>query len=1017
MAKKKSNTPTKKVPAKRTDVQLNNKKFPIAAIGASAGGLKAIELLFEKLPANTGVGFIVIQHASPDQKSILGDIIRKITTMKVFEAENAMEVQPNCVYVVQRNQKTEISNRILTSVESVATRGIRLSIDFLFRSLAKDQKENAICIILSGTGADGTLGMKAIKENGGIAIAQSPSSAAYEDMPQNAINTGLIDYILKPEDIPEKLLFYIEDLSKQKPDKDLLTFIDEKWLQKILTYLHAKTGHNFLSYKHNTIKRRLNRRMTVNQIEKIEDYYQYLTENKNELDSLFRELLIGVTNFFRDKEAFESLKSKVLPLILDKGDANHPIRIWVPGCSTGEEAYSLAIMFYDELQKGHMDTKLQIFATDIDSNSVSLARQGVFPASISMDIPKVILDRHFTKKDDLYRINKNIREMIVFAEQSVIKDPPFSKLDLISCRNLLIYLSSELQQRILPLFNYALNSEGFLFLGSSETLGKSAKLFNIIDRRWKLFKVNKPFAIAASFPEFPTFLNTDTPDFKISEMKGEAPKQNFFKKIVETALLNNFEPAIVLVDDRYHIHYVHGRTGKYLELAEGNQDSGILNMAGKGLRAHLTTALLKAAKDKETVEYKNIHVDTRRDSQRINLSVVPVASSESAQNLMLVVFEDIEDESAKQKRVENTNSDEAPTIKALDKELQTTQNRLQFTVEELEATNEELKSTNEELQSSNEELQSTNEELETSKEELQSLNEELVTVNSEHQIKIEELATVNNDLNNLLSNTDIGTVFLDNELRIKKFTPKVTKIINLIETDIGRPIEDIVNKLDYENIEIEAQNVLDTLNTKEVELKTKNDEWYLMRLLPYRTTENYIEGVVITFVDITKVKQAELERNDFLKSKVDDERVNQELNEYIVGLKEKIKNDLRISKEKFSKVFQLNTLMMVITNLKSGIIIEANDMYTKHTGFNNKELIGKSTTELKLWKTNNQRTEMLALLKKNRKVQNLEVEFRTKKGEIRKGSFSGQIIDLDGKQCLLSTIINITEPKKNDQEP
>lgn len=929
MATEKNNT-------KKTNLQIENiaipkesTNFPIVAIGASAGGLIAIEQFFKKMPIDSGIGFVVIQHAAPDQHSILGDLIHKVTKMKVYEVEDGMEVKPNCIYVIPRNHETEILNKKLLHTATDIKRGMKLSVDFLFSSLAIDQKENAICIILSGSGSDGTHGVKAIKENGGVAIAQSPSSATYDDMPQNAINTGLIDFILKPEDIPEKLINYIPNIANPSSEKIINITINENYIPKIITYLHSKTGHDFSLYKQNTIIRRISRRMTVNKIEKIENYYEYLRDNYEEVEIFFSELLIGVTNFFRDPEAYEVLKEKIVSRILHKRDFTQPIRIWISGCSTGEEAYSMAILFYDEMRKKNQEYKLQIFATDIDSNAITTARQGIYPANIVADVPKELLHKYFTKAEDTFCINKNIREMIVFAEQSVIKDPPFSKLDLISCRNLMIYLSPELQERILPLFNYSLNNDGFLFLGSSETLGKSAQLFSVIDRRWKLFKVNKTFAALENFTDV-------NPLYKFTAKKTniqQVPKSKHlsFIQIVENTLLKNFKSTIVLIDEKYQIHYVHQRTGRYLELAEGNQNTGIIEMAREGLRVHLTTALLKVISDKKPVYYENINVKTNGNYQLINLSVLPVKQPDEAKGLMLVVFEDIENKTKDEVQNQEIIDADNPNIKALDNELKTTKNRLRFTIEELEATNEELKSTNEELQSSNEELQSTNEELETSKEELQSVNEELVTVNSEHQNKIEELAIVNNDLNNLLSNTDIGTIFLDNELCIKKFTPKITNIIRLIETDIGRPLEDIVIKLNYNELVVDAQTVLNTLNTKEIEVSTKDNKWYLLRIMPYRTIDNYIDGVVITIIDITKIKSAE---------KV---------------LKEK---ELLYSEEKFKSALKSSSHSITIAYVNRDL--RYTGIYNPHSDFKVEDLIGKRDTEL----SNNEGTVQLEELKK-----------------------------------------------------
>jgi two-component system, chemotaxis family, CheB/CheR fusion protein len=870
--------------------------FPIVGIGASAGGLAAFEDFFSGMPADKepGMAFVLVQHLAPDHKSILSDLIQRYTRMQVFEVEDGMVVQPNCAYIIPPNRDMAFMNGTLELIEPSAPRGQRLPIDFFFRSLAQDQGERAICIVLSGTGSDGTLGVRAIKGAGGMAMAQSPASTEYDSMPRSAIATGQVDYELPPAEMPAQLIAYVSHAF----DRRFQSFIPptpktENTLKKIFVLLHTQTGHDFSMYKLSTIQRRIERRMAVNQIETEDSYVKFLQQTPGEVDALFRDLLIGVTNFFRDPEAFKALEEQVIPQLFAGKPVNATIRVWVPGCSTGEEAYSIAILLTERQEKMKQSFKAVVFATDVDAHSIANARAGLYPASIAADISPERLARFFRREPDgSFRIHKAIRDMLVFSEQDVIKDPPFSKLDLISCRNLLIYMGGELQKKIISLFHYALNPGSFLFLGTSETVGEFANIFAVLDRKSKLYQRKEDFLSSQHLTRgsfLPPIKGLETanlhPEGKRSNLAMQ-PNRLPVRELTEQALLRHTVPAAVLVTAQGDILYLHGRTGMYFELAPGEGGiSNILKMAREGLRRNLTTALHKAATTKELVYLPGLRVKTNGDFTSINLTVQPVAASSDGiyspafdaslypdlDMLYLVILaaaRPSEHEPAQKNHGKesadseglNESAEADALVIALKQELRAKEEYLQSTNEELETANEELKSSNEEMQSVNEELQSTNEELETSKEELQSVNEELSTVNSELQAKLADLSRVNNDMNNLLAGTGIATVFVDHQLRILRFTPSATGIINLIMSDIGRPVNHILSNLvSYDHLAADIQSVLDSLLPKVVEVQSNAGPWYMMRIQPYRTLDNVIEGAVLTFVDISETKKTKLE--------------------------------------------------------------------------------------------------------------------------------------------------------------
>jgi two-component system, chemotaxis family, CheB/CheR fusion protein len=830
----------------------------VVGIGASAGGLEALEQLFKAMPTNTGMAFVVIQHLSPNHKSIMGSLLAKHTSLAMAEIEDGLTVEADHVYLAPPGKNVALINRTFQLLEPVETRGMALPIDFFFRSMSEEMSEKAICIVLSGTASDGTLGLKEVKGRGGMAMVQAPESARYVGMPRSAIDTGLVDFILPPDEMPSQLLRYVKHpyLVTHEP----LAVPEKKsvnHIQKAFAIVRTHTGHDFSNYKKTTILRRMERRMAVNQIEKMEDYLRYLQENPSERTRLFRDLLIGVTSFFRDAEPFKTLQG-ALPELLRDRDPNRALRVWVAGCSTGEEAYSLAILLQETMEKERKAFDIQVFASDIDSRAIETARDGVYPESISAAVSKERLNRFFGEEDNTYRISKKIRDMIVFSVHNVIKDPPFSRIDLLSCRNLLIYMEGILQKKLLPLFHYALRPNGLLFLGTSESIGEFRDLYETVDAKGKLFRKKEQVVERQAPYHIGHYGATIDYDGDRDKDVKELPDPLDLQQAAERIILDAYAPPGVLVNQNYEIVHFMGQTERYLSPPKGRATFHILKMVRESLKSALTAALHNAFRSGETVRTRGLRLKRGEELQVLDLTVQPVMQK-GIGPLMVVVFEEKTPpgESAETGKTPHPEDGNGQTVTGLQQELASTREYLQTLIEEQETSNEELKSTNEELQSVNEELQSTNEELETSKEELQSTNEELMTVNTELQKKVEELSKTNDDMTNLLASTDIATVFLDTGLSVKRFTPQAAKIFHLISTDMGRPLADIASRLKDFPLIREAGNVLDTLKVHQAEVASTEGTVYDLHIRPYRTVDNVIDGVVVTLVDISQRKTAE----------------------------------------------------------------------------------------------------------------------------------------------------------------
>jgi len=832
--------------------------FAIVGIGASAGGLEAFEQFFRRVPAGCGLGFVLVPHLDPSHASILTDILQRCTAMPVVEASDQIRVEPEHVYVIAPNRDMAIfEGRLQLSIPE-DRRGHRMPIDDFLRSLAQDRGQAAVGIILSGTGTDGTEGLRAIVQGGGVGLVQDPTMAKYAGMPRNAIDAGVATRVLAVEEMPAALLAGRHRAADEPASAGKAQLLPEGGVVRILMLLRSATGHDFSMYKKSTLRRRIERRMAQHELADIDAYGRYLKEHPAEAQILFKEMLIKVTAFFRDPEAFVALKRDVLPGLVDDKPDDYTLRVWVAGCSSGEEAYSICIVLREHLQESGRHLRIQLYATDLDEEAIGVARAGLYPASIAADVSADRLRRFFVKEDTAYRVKKEIRESVVFAVQNVIKDPPFTRMDLISCRNLLIYLEPQLQDRLLREFHYALKPGAVLMLSPSESTGDHAELFAALSRKWKLYRaVHRvaPIRTAAG----PSLAWADNGAKAGREAVAHKPAPDI-GELTRRALIEAYAPTSVVADLRGNIVYVHGDTGRYLRPAPGQPTLNVIDMAREGLQMDLREALLEAASRPGTAVERTAALGSQSGAPRVRISIRGLRDADAGQDLLVVSLRDIEaGASAKSARRPRAGaSAQAQRAEELARELAYMRQNLQATIEEQQASNEELKSSNEELQSTNEELQSTNEELETSKEELQSLNEELVTVNAELQSKIEQLADVQSDMKNLLDNMNGGTIFLDRKLAIRRYTRDAARIYRLVATDVGRPLADIkcLALGDDPLIEL-AQRVLDTLVPGERELRTVGGASFLARMQPYRTLDNVIDGVVMTFTDISPRVAAE----------------------------------------------------------------------------------------------------------------------------------------------------------------
>ncbi|MBX9256886.1 PAS domain-containing protein [Desmonostoc muscorum CCALA 125] len=865
--KSQSNSNTDKASNNEQEQENQKELFPIVAMGASAGGLEAFTRLLSHLPNDTGMAFVVIQHLSPNQKSLLSEILSRTTQMPLQEVQDGVVVEPNHVYVIPPNAKMIISEGVLKLLPREKTRGHFMTVDAFFISLAEERGNKAIAIVLSGGDADGTRGLEFIKGAGGITFAQCEDTARVSSMPSTAIASGYVDFILTPEEIAQELTKisrhpYIACKTPAQPTEALP---EGDALSTIFNLLRTSTGVDFTHYKQTTLKRRISRRMILYKLEKLEDYVRYLQQNPVEVNALYQDVLITVTNFFRDSEAFEALKTKVFPSIIKERTPESPIRIWVAGCSTGEEAYSIAICLLEYLTKQGINLPIQIFATDINEVMIDKARNGIYKPSQIANVSPERLQRFFVQVEGGYQISKAVRELCVFARQNLIGDPPFSRLDLITCRNVLIYLGSSVQKKLLPIFHYGLKPTGYLMLGTSETVGEFTDLFALIDRKYKIYSRKiAPARMGIDLIANPYPTEIVNPQPIVNE---DAWNDLEIQKEADRIILNQYAPVGVVINNDLEILQFRGQTSPYLEPAPGRPSFNLLKMAKADLRLELRTAIHQAKKRQQQITKEGLQIRDDDQVRQVKIDVIPFKSPPVVESYFLVLFEDISSsatttsQSASDRNVtsrQQQRRDQEETTRLQD-ELATTKEYLQSIIEEQQATNQDLRAANEEILSSNEELQSTNEELETAKEEIQATNEELNTINDELQRRNIESTQVSNDLLNLLSSINIPILMLGGDLQIRRFTPTAQVMFNLIPADVGRPFSDINHNLNVPDLHEQILEVINSLNLKTEEVQDQNGHWYDLRIRPYRTIDNKIDGAVLVLVDINNLKRSAVE--------------------------------------------------------------------------------------------------------------------------------------------------------------
>lgn len=841
--------------------------FPVVGVGASAGGLTAVTSFFKHMPVDSGMAFVVVQHLSPKHHSDLDQLLRRVTKMPVLQPEGTVQIEKDHVYVIPPARQLSMNDGYLRSSALHRPRGRQVAVDLFFRSLARVHRSRAVAVVLSGIGADGAMGLKRIKEEGGITLSQLPEEAEYGDMPRAAIATGAVDWILPVADMPKKLVELWSNAQqillpgaspgapapgRQDPERSF-----EEALRDIMVLLRARTGHDFIHYKRATVLRRLARRLQVTGVPDLFSYLTYLHAHPDEAQALLKDLLIGVTHFFRDRETFEALERDVIPRLFDApGIRTEPVRVWAPGCATGEEAYSLSILLCEHAKTLASPPEIQVFATDIDAAAIAVGRAGAFPESIVADVPAARLRAYFEHDAHQYLVRKEVREKVLFAPHNLLRDPPFSKLDLICCRNLLIYVERGIQQDVLEMFHFALRPGGYLFLGSSESADSASKYFSVVDKRNRIYRAN-------AVPHSGRYLNMPlgNPYGRAGHpAEGRAARQQASYGEIHRRLLDQLAPASVLIDADANIIHLSEKAGRYLRYSAGLPSHHLVNLALTELRPELRTAIFQVGQTGSTLVVGPIRVQRDEAFSNVTITVQPVQDTLAAGQLLLVLFDEQPlsgDGGRAAGSAAAAGGVDEPMVRQLEEELKRTRDQLQATIEQSQTSNEELRASNEELQAINEELRSTTEELETSKEELQSINEELITVNHELKMKVEETGRINDDLQNLMSANDIATVFVDRSLSIKRFTPAATQIFSIIPGDVGRSLLDITHRLRYPELAGDAQEAFLSLRSIEREVSGPEQRWFLARILPYRTGDDRIDGAVLTFVDITSRRQAE----------------------------------------------------------------------------------------------------------------------------------------------------------------
>jgi two-component system CheB/CheR fusion protein len=835
-------------------IETDNLPSCYIGIGASAGGLEAIESFFDQMPPVSGFAFIVVQHLSPHFKSLMTELLSKRTQMPVYKIEDGMVVNANSIYMIPPSKYVTLFHGKLLLKDQDRTQGVNLPIDVFFQSLAEDQGEKAIAIVLSGTGSDGTRGIRKIKEMGGMIMVQTQESAKFDGMPRSALNTGLVDFVLSPEQMPPQLLSFTKHPYAQKATFNEKLIASDNSITRVFSLLREHHKIDFTYYKPSTILRRIERRMTVNQVHELKDYVIFMENYPAEITALYRELLIGVTSFFRDPEAFAIVKEKILPEIFERVTGRE-VRLWTTACSTGEEAYTLAILCLETMAALGKTVEVKIFATDVDRHALTLAGSGIYPESIAADLDSELLAKYFQRKDDNYHVVRKLREMVVFAQHNVVKDPPFTNIDFLSCRNLLIYLQPILQKKALEFFNFALNSQGVMLLGTSESLGELTDFFDVIDAKWKLFRSKgKRRLVGFSLDSATTYDAISQRSYAQTLSRVSNEDDRFLERFLQTFTDDDNQLLAIVVTEKGELVYTLYDKQKYLVTPLGRSSYDVHKMILKDLAVPFAASLQKVFKSQKEIRYSSISLRKEQGYQTVQMRIKPLPEKKGQISYAAVFIEKNNPNTICQNE---SHSEHYDVSKETEQRLQDLEQELQFTKESLQATIEELETSNEELQATNEELLASNEELQSTNEELQSVNEELFTVNSEHQQKIIELTVLNNDIENLLNSTQIATLFIDEDMEVRKFTPQINQIFKVIDSDLGRPLTHLAHYLlDVDPVDI-TQKVISSSKSIEKEIHTVDGKQYLMNAVPYRVSATAYSGVVMTFTEITAIKETQ----------------------------------------------------------------------------------------------------------------------------------------------------------------